>query len=118
MLGLAIVLASCGKEQGGRTVIGFSQANLGEPWRVAMNAEVAEAAKAHPELEFVYADAQQDNARQVADVENFLRQNRRAGAEIENAHGWQEGSGWRLAVSAEREAVYQAPSLNGMTLEE
>lgn len=55
-------------------MIGFSQANLGEPWRVAMNAEVAEAATAHPELEFVYADAQQDNARQVADVENFLRQ--------------------------------------------
>lgn len=39
-----------------------------------MNAEVAEAAKGHPELEFVYADAQQDNAKQVADVENFLRQ--------------------------------------------
>jgi ribose transport system substrate-binding protein len=55
-------------------LIGFSQANLGEPWRVAMNAEVAEAAKAHPDLEIVYADAQQDNAKQVADVENFLRQ--------------------------------------------
>lgn len=39
-----------------------------------MNAEVAEAAKAHPEFEVVYADAQQDNAKQVADVENFLRQ--------------------------------------------
>ena len=39
-----------------------------------MNAEVAEAAQAHPEFEVVYADAQQDNARQVADVETFLRQ--------------------------------------------
>ncbi len=39
-----------------------------------MNAEVAEAAKQHPEFEVVYADAQQDNAKQVADVENFLRQ--------------------------------------------
>jgi len=39
-----------------------------------MNAEVAEAAKAHPDLEVVYADAQQDNAKQVADVENFIRQ--------------------------------------------
>ncbi len=39
-----------------------------------MNAEVAEAAKGHPDLEIVYADAQQDNAKQVADVENFLRQ--------------------------------------------
>ncbi len=67
-------LASCGREQGGKKLVGFSQANLGEPWRVAMNAEVAAAAKGHPELEFVYADAQQDNAKQVADVENFLRQ--------------------------------------------
>jgi len=47
---------------------------LGEPWRVAMNAEVAERAKAFPDIEVVYADAQQDNAKQVADVENFMRQ--------------------------------------------
>ena len=67
-------MSACGKEQGTRKLIGISQANLGERWRVAMNAEVAEAAKGHPELEFVYADAQQDNAKQVADVENFLRQ--------------------------------------------
>lgn len=72
-LALAI-LGSCGREQGGKKLIGFSQANLGEPWRVAMNAEIAEAAEGHDELEFVYADAQQDNAKQVADVENFLRQ--------------------------------------------
>jgi len=64
----------CGREQHGKWLVGFSQANLGEPWRVAMNAEVAEAAKAYPDLEIVYADAQQDNAKQVADVENFLRQ--------------------------------------------
>ena len=68
------MVAGCGREQHGKYLIGFSQANLGEPWRVAMNAEVAEAAKAHPDLEIVYADAQQDNAKQVADVENFLRQ--------------------------------------------
>lgn len=74
LVALALLAAACGKEQGSRKLIGFSQANLGEPWRVAMNAEVAEAAKGHPELEFVYADAQQDNAKQVADVENFLRQ--------------------------------------------
>ena len=39
-----------------------------------MNAEVAERAKTYPQLDIVYADAQQDNAKQVADVENFLRQ--------------------------------------------
>lgn len=66
--------AACGREQNGKFLIGFSQANLGEPWRVAMNAEVAAEAKKYPDLEIVYADAQQDNAKQVADVENFLRQ--------------------------------------------
>lgn len=39
-----------------------------------MNAEVAARAQDSPDLEIVYADAQQDNAKQVADVENFLRQ--------------------------------------------
>lgn len=37
------------------------------------NSLMKEAAK-HPQLEIVYADAQQDNSKQVADVENFLRQ--------------------------------------------
>lgn len=71
---LLAVVAACGREQGDQKLIGFSQANLGEPWRVAMNAEIAAAAAQHPELKVVYADAQQDNARQVADVESFLRQ--------------------------------------------
>ena len=39
-----------------------------------MNAEVTERAKDFPDLEIVFADAQQDNAKQVADVETFLRQ--------------------------------------------
>jgi ribose transport system substrate-binding protein len=71
---VSVLVLGCGGERDSGYLIGFSQANLGEPWRVAMNAEVAEAAKAHPELRIVYADAQQDNAKQVADVENFLRQ--------------------------------------------
>src|SRR6185295_6783724 len=70
----ATTLLACGREQRGKHLIGFSQANLGEPWRVAMNAEVAARARDFPDLEIVYADAQQDNAKQVADVENFLRQ--------------------------------------------
>jgi ribose transport system substrate-binding protein len=71
---LAFALAGCGRQSGTRHLVGFSQCNLGEPWRVAMNAEVAARAKDFPDLEVVYADAPQDNARQVADVENFLRQ--------------------------------------------
>ena len=55
-------------------LVGMSQANQGEPWRQAMNDQIAAAAEAHPELEVVFADAAQDNAQQVADVENFLSQ--------------------------------------------
>ena len=51
----------------------MSQANKGEPWRQAMNDQIAAAAE-HPELEVVFADAAQNNAKQVADVENFLPQ--------------------------------------------
>lgn len=69
-----ILITACGRQHNRRFLVGFSQANLGEPWRVAMNAEVAARAKDFPDIEIVYADAQQDNAKQVADVENFLRQ--------------------------------------------
>jgi ribose transport system substrate-binding protein len=55
-------------------LIGMSQANEGEPWRQAMNDQIAAAAAMHPELEVVFADAAQNNAKQVADVENFLQQ--------------------------------------------
>ncbi len=52
----------------------MSQANKGEPWRQAMNDQSAAAAARHPELKVVFADAAQNNAKQVADVENFLQQ--------------------------------------------
>ncbi|MDQ3525245.1 MAG: substrate-binding domain-containing protein [Chloroflexota bacterium] len=55
-------------------LIGMSQANEGEPWRQAMNDQIEAAAAEHPELEVVFADAAQDNATQVADVEGFLQQ--------------------------------------------
>ena len=72
---VALMLAAgCGRAHHGKFLVGFSQANLGEPWRVAMNNEVAARARDFPDLEIVYADAKQDNATQVADVENFLRQ--------------------------------------------
>jgi ribose transport system substrate-binding protein len=55
-------------------LIGMSQANLGEPWRVAMNDQIKAAADQHPELKVVFADAAQDNSKQIADVENFIQQ--------------------------------------------
>src|SRR6185312_14351611 len=59
---------------GQKFLIGMSQANKGEPWRQAMNDQIAAAAKAHPELDVQFADAAQDNAKQVQQVETFLTQ--------------------------------------------
>jgi ribose transport system substrate-binding protein len=74
--GAVILLAAgCGQKRQTKYLVGFSQCNLGEPWRVAMNADVAARAKDYPQMQIVYADAQQDNAKQVADVESFLQQN-------------------------------------------
>jgi ribose transport system substrate-binding protein len=56
----------------GEYTIGVSQANLGEPYRKQMNDDIARAAKQYPQFTVEFADAQQDNAKQVADVENFL----------------------------------------------
>jgi ribose transport system substrate-binding protein len=55
-------------------VIGMSQANRAEPWREAMDSQIAAAAEAYPEFEVVFQDAAQDNADQVSDVENLLTQ--------------------------------------------
>ncbi len=52
-------------------VIGMSQCNLGEPWRVQMNADIRKAAAEHPELTVVFKDAQNDTLQQRAHVEEF-----------------------------------------------
>lgn len=52
--------------------IGMSQCNLGEPWRVQMNADIKAAADQHPNLEVVYKDAQNDTLKQRAHVEEFV----------------------------------------------
>ncbi|MEJ3658220.1 substrate-binding domain-containing protein [Actinomycetes bacterium KLBMP 9759] len=62
------------KGAGGSYVIGMSQANVAEPYRQRMDDDIRAAAKAVPQFQVQFADAQQDNAKQVADVENFLTQ--------------------------------------------
>src|SRR5512143_1365136 len=53
--------------------IAMSQANKAEPWRTAMNQQLEDEAKALG-FTIVFADAAQDNAKQVSDIENFLTQ--------------------------------------------
>lgn len=71
LLTAIISLPSPGQQH--RWTIGMSQCNLGEPWRVQMNADIKKAAEAHPELTVIFKDAQNDNLRQGAHVEEFIR---------------------------------------------
>lgn len=55
-------------------LIGMSQANLGEPWRVQMDADVRAAAEAHDNLHVIFKDAQNNSLTQRAQVEEFVEQ--------------------------------------------
>ena len=55
-------------------VIGFSQTTTVEPWRVQFNKDLEAEAKKHANVELLVADGQDKTEKQVADVENFIRQ--------------------------------------------
>jgi len=88
VVGLALGLAAFGCREkaapsgaappassGPRTyLVGVSQCNLGEPWRVQMNADIEHAALSHPNLKLVLKDAQNDSLRQRAQVEELVAQ--------------------------------------------
>jgi ribose transport system substrate-binding protein len=75
---LAIAWCGCGGPGGGagkkQYFVAFSQCNNAEPYRAAQNALMTRLFAAHPDVKLVIADAQQDNSRQVAQVETFIRQ--------------------------------------------
>jgi ribose transport system substrate-binding protein len=83
--GALLVCVGCGKkqEQTGQApetagkkkwVIGMSQCNLGEPWRVQMNKDIEEAAKQHAdEIEVIFKDAQNKTEVQQAQVREFIQ---------------------------------------------
>lgn len=52
--------------------IGMSQCNLGEPWRVQMNANIKAAASRYPNLKVIFKDAQNDTLVQRSHVEEFV----------------------------------------------
>ena len=55
-------------------VIGMSQCNLGEPWRVQMNEDVKQAAAAHQNIKVIFKDAQNVSLKQRAHVEELVAQ--------------------------------------------
>jgi ribose transport system substrate-binding protein len=54
--------------------VAFSQCNNAEPYRAAQNTLMARLFGAHPDVHLVIADAQQDNSKQIAQIETFIRQ--------------------------------------------
>lgn len=72
LLAAASTLAAFAADPAGRFTIGMSQSNLGEPWRVQMNADLKKAADAHPDLKVIFKDAQNDTLRQRSQIEEFI----------------------------------------------
>ncbi len=58
----------------GRKVIAFSNANNAEPYRAAQKTLMEHLVARQPGLELVVSDAQQDNDKQIAQVETFVRE--------------------------------------------
>src|SRR6516225_916119 len=69
-----IAAVSCGGGALRPKFVAFSQANNAEPYRAAQNALMEKLFAADPDVRLVISDAQQDNSRQVAQVETFIRQ--------------------------------------------
>jgi len=70
----AALSSSCaggGKKQ---FFVAFSQANNAEPYRAMQNAVMAKLFAQYPDVRLVISDGQQDNSKQVAQVETFIRQ--------------------------------------------
>lgn len=79
LLGTLIFLPGCSfqsvtSEKTGeiKYLIGMSQANLGEPWRVVMNEEIKKEAAHHKGTKVIFTDAGQSSQKQISDVEKLL----------------------------------------------
>lgn len=73
-IGMLLVLASCGDQKPSQKMVAFSQANNAEPYRATQKALMEKLLAATPEIKLVVSDAQQDNSKQIAQIETFIRQ--------------------------------------------
>src|SRR5271167_4393272 len=73
--GLAILLASCSKSSApaGKTYfVAFSQCNNAEPYRSAQNELLTRICSGKPDVKLTITDAQQDNSKQIAQIETLI----------------------------------------------
>src|SRR5579864_6464801 len=75
-LGTILLLASCREKHPGakRYLVAFSQCNNAEPYRAAQNQLMTKLFDEKGDVQLVIADAQQDNSKQIAQIETFIRQ--------------------------------------------
>ena len=69
------LFSSCTKVQHNPAVpflVGFSQANLTEPWRIAMTEEIKAEASRYSDMRVIYADAADSTNRQIDDVHRLM----------------------------------------------
>jgi ribose transport system substrate-binding protein len=71
---ILVLTASCGRSQPGGRLVAFSQANNAEPYRATQKALMEQLFAETPDVRLVISDAQQDNSRQIAQIETFIRQ--------------------------------------------
>ncbi|MCF6286030.1 MAG: substrate-binding domain-containing protein [Candidatus Hydrogenedentes bacterium] len=80
---ILVVMAGCGTEtpssgEGSgspeKFLVIFSQCNNAEPYRAAQNALLTNLAAEHDDIELVIKDGQQDNSKQIAQIETAIRQ--------------------------------------------
>lgn len=75
LLAAALLLTACGgKITNKKYLVAFSQCNDAEPYRAAQNASLQKLFAQDKDVELVIADAQQDNSKQIAQIEAFIRQ--------------------------------------------
>lgn len=73
-VGLALLLTGCGDHGSQQKLVAFSQANNAEPYRAAQKALMEKLLAGTPDVKLVVSDAQQDNSKQIAQIETFIRQ--------------------------------------------
>lgn len=72
---LLAVLSACSPGHQPSSVhflVGVSQANLTEPWRIAMTRDIGEEASHYPDLRVIYADAADSSLQQIEDVQKLM----------------------------------------------
>ena len=78
-VGFSILLAGCSKSTapagGARSYfVAFSQCNNAEPYRAAQNEYLTRICSKHPDIKLTITDGQQDNSKQIAQIETLILQ--------------------------------------------